>query len=111
MTNPNTPTTVPSSHPLAIECVVHGTTRYCIICKHLLDGSGLGYFAIQPDPTEPAQAWCEGCDFIFQHERGWSDRADAEAEWKLACTGCYDTTLVGHHLRSWVQGSNPEDFE
>ena len=100
-----------ASHPLAIHCVRHGITPYCVICRHLREGFGLGYFAIIPEAEEPAQAWCEACDNVLEAERGWSDRADAQADWKLYCTGCYAETLARHQLRSWVRGTRPEDFK
>lgn len=105
------PKQVRASHPLAIHCKRHGVTAYCLICQHLRSEEGLGYFAIAPEPEEPAQAWCEACDRVLEAERGWSDRADAKADWKLYCTGCYEETLARHELRSWVRGTNPEDFE
>ena len=111
MADAKSSTIVPSSDTLVVHCPVHGPTQYCIICKHLRDGSGLGYFAIKPEPTEPALAWCEDCDRIFQEERGWSDRADAEADWSLVCANCYDQILSRHTLQSWVLGNNPEDVE
>jgi hypothetical protein len=73
--------------------------------------SGLGYYAIKAEPQEPAQAWCEACDGILEDERGWSDRADAAADWKLYCTGCCRDTLARHQVRSWLRGTHPEDFE
>ena len=57
-------------HPLAIHCERHGVTAYCIICRHLCDCAGLGFWAIEPDLDEPAQAWCEGCDAVLAAEQG-----------------------------------------
>jgi hypothetical protein len=104
------PKQVPDSHPLAIHCARHGVTPFCLICRHLGEGSGLGYFAIKPEADEPAQAWCEACDRVLEAERGWSDRADAAADWKVYCTSCYKEALARHQLRSWLRGTSPEDF-
>ena len=92
-----------------IHCEEHGEIDYCLICQHLRAGAGLGYFAIEAEPEEPAQAWCEKCDAVLEEERGWSDRADELADWMLVCTGCYDQTLQRHQLLSWVEGTSPED--
>ena len=92
-----------------VHCEDHGETEYCLICQHLCARAGLSYFAIEAEPGEPAQAWCEECDVVLEEERGWSDRADEVAGWKLLCTGCYEQTLQGHELRSWVEGTSPEE--
>lgn len=94
-----------------IQCDEHGDTEYCLLCQHLQTGKGLRYFAIKAEPDEPAQAWCQECDEVLEEERGWSDRADETADWKLCCTGCYEQLLEHHQLVSWVVGTSPEDFE
>lgn len=104
MTIENSPSPGPT-----INCEEHGEAEYCLICRHLLSGAGLGYFAIEAEPGEPAQAWCGECDAVLEEEQGWSDRADEVADWKLICTGCYEQTLRGHQLVSWVEGTSPED--
>jgi hypothetical protein len=91
------------------QCEEHGPSPYCLICKHLRERNALGYFAIQAEPTEPAQAWCEGCDSVLAQERGWNDRADEQADWKLFCTACYERRLSSHRLVSWVEGTSPEE--
>ncbi len=93
----------------AIQCEEHGSSPYCIICEHLREQNGLGYFAIQAESTEPAQAWCEACDLVLAQEQGWTDRADLQAGWKLHCTACYERRLSAHTLLSWVEGTSPED--
>jgi len=92
-----------------IECEEHGLSPYCLLCTHLQEQDGLGYFAIPAEPTEPAQAWCEACDHVLEAEQGWSDLADAQAGWKLYCTACYERRLDAHTLLSWVEGISPED--
>src|SRR5688572_1074100 len=51
------PRQVSPSHLLAIQCERHGVTAYCLVCRHLREGNGLGYWAIRSEPEEPAQAW------------------------------------------------------
>jgi len=92
-----------------IACEQHGPSPYCIICRHLREETGLGYFAIPAEPKGPAQAWCEECDHILDQERGWTDKADAQAEWKLYCTQCYEERLRLHRLISWVDGTSPDE--
>ncbi len=101
------PKQVAESHALAIYCDQHGVTAYCLICQHLRGGVGLGYWAIKPEPKEPAQAWCEACDAVLDQDRGWSDRAEALADWKLYCAGCYAEALSRHVRRGWDSGGTP----
>ena len=92
-----------------IDCDEHGPSAACLICRHLREGAGLGYFAIAAEPGESAQAWCEACDQTLAQERGWTDKASAQADWALYCTQCHDETLASHVLRSWVEGTSPEE--
>ena len=91
-----------------IDCKEHGTSRYSVLCIHLRERDGLGYFAIQAQATEPAQAWCEACDVVMSQERGWTDRADSYAGWKLYCSTCYKNRLRAQALISVVEGIAPE---
>lgn len=102
---PKKPSQLPETHPLAIHCERHGVTAYCLLCRHLREESGLGYWAIKPEPEEPAHAWCEACDTVLDEEQGWSDRADEQADWKLYCAGCYQEALKRHVRRGSVAGS------
>ena len=101
------PKQVAESDPLAVHCGRHGVTAYCLICRHLREGVGLGYWAIRAEPEEPAQAWCEECDAALDQDRGWSDRATALADWKLYCAGCYVEALSQHARRGWDSGGTP----
>ena len=92
-----------------IDCEQHGTSSYCIICRHLREQNGLGYFAIQAELTEPGQAWCEECDQVFIQECGWNDLADNQADWTLYCARCYEIALESHELLSWIEGTSPDD--
>jgi hypothetical protein len=80
---------------------------YCIICRHLCEGSGLGYWAIKRKGDLPAQAWCEECDAVLEEDRGWTDRGDAQADWQLYCSKCYAKTLARHSRRGWDSGDPP----
>ena len=92
-----------------IDCKEHGAAPYSIICSHLRERDGLGYFAIPPEETEPAHAWCEACEVVFSQERGWTDRADKYAGWKLYCSTCYKNRLRAHSLISMVEGIAPAE--
>lgn len=90
-----------------VACKQHSPSAYSIICTHLRERDGLGYFAIEAEETEPAQAWCEACDVVFSQERGWTDRAEKYAGWKLYCAICYKNRLRSQTLISQVEGVAP----
>ena len=101
------PKQVSESQPQTINCDRHGDSVSCLICCHLREGTGLGYWAINADPQGPAQAWCEECDMILAEDRGWTDRGDLFADWKLYCTGCYAEALARHTQIGWDSGGVP----
>ncbi len=89
-----------------IKCPTHGVSDYALICQHLRQAtSRIGYYLIEAEPGEPAQAWCSVCDQLLACDRGWSDRADAMADWQLWCEICLARNLEGHELISLVAGS------
>ena len=88
-----------------VHCAEHGDSSFCLICQHLEGQSGLFYYACRALPDYPAQAWCEACDVVLQQERGWSDLADATADWKVICQGCYEQALARNKFMSWVEGT------
>lgn len=100
MSNTPTPT---------IDCAKHGRSKYALICQHLRNTDKLGYYLIESEPDEPAQAWCAQCDEIFNNEQGWNDTADNFANWQLYCETCHSKRLSNHTLLSMVIGTSPED--
>lgn len=93
----------------SILCEQHGPSQSCLICTHLREQSGLGYYAIEASGNESAQAWCEECDRVLAKERGWTDFADQCADWQLFCSACYEDRLRKNRLLSWVEGSSAPD--
>ncbi len=92
-----------------VQCAKHGSTEYCLICRHLREQSSLRFYANTAEKYAPAQAWCEACDQVLDEERGWSDPADEFADWKLLCTACYEETLTRHEFIAWTVGSDEEE--
>src|SRR5262245_29545720 len=88
----------------AVYCEEHGDSFPCILCRHLCEGTGMGYFAIRKDPW----AWCEACDAILEAEQGWSDRLYEFADWEVYCRVCYRKTLRRHQLLEWVVFASEE---
>ena len=99
--------TAAASEPRMVDCDEHGQSPGCLICRHLREEHGLGYWAIKADGG-PAQAWCIACNAMATWDRGWTDRASALADWQIYCTFCYDKTLKRHKRLGWLSGKRPK---
>ncbi len=71
-----------------------------MICQHLREGNGLGYFRVEVPPgrDDYQTALCEACDELLWKEAGWTDRLCDFADWKLFCRGCCEEILKRHRL-------------
>ena len=92
--------------PTMMRCDAHGETRYVLLCRHLLASKGVGYVYVNARVGAPGQAWCEECDVVVEAERGWTDRANAAAEWKLVCTTCARSIRRGHRCLGRIVGTD-----
>ncbi len=83
-----------------VQCPTHGLTSGCMICRHLREGSGLGYYRVTVPPGVDfyETGLCEECDKLFFKEGGWTMRLFDFADWKLCCRGCFEHLLTGHRL-------------
>jgi len=83
-----------------IDCERHGATRPHMICQHLQEQEGLGYYRVEvaPERDDYETALCEACDALVWEEDGWTDRVNEFAGWKLYCEACYFGALERHHL-------------
>ena len=75
-----------------VHCDRHGDNREAFMCKHLLQGSGLGFFS---DPVESGNpypdAWCSECEQVRtgNGQSGVFSDDYARATVKLVCGECY----------------------
>ena len=66
------------------------------MCKHLLDGAGLGFFCDAEDVSNPyPDAWCSECERL-RGESGEFDSDYARATFKLVCGACYEEIKTKH---------------
>jgi hypothetical protein len=93
----------PTADPSRVHCEEHGESIACIICRHLREGSGLGYYAIREGPW----AWCEDCNAFSESGKGWN-RLYKFADWQVHCSRCYRRALRRHKRLAWVQYSSEE---
>ena len=89
-----------SNEPKHIFCERHGRSEGCMICRHLREVNGLGYYRVEVTPgrDDYETALCGSCDEMLWKEEGWTDRLYHFADWKLFCRGCFDETLKRHRL-------------
>ena len=74
-----------------IHCNEHDEAYVCVICQHLLDGSGTGFFT---DDNEAEQqwptAWCADCERHIASVSDWEN----ENFWqrlRVVCHHCYES--------------------
>jgi hypothetical protein len=94
-----------------VQCPTHGVTAGCVICRHLRDGSDLGYYRIEVPPGVDfyETGLCEACDALLWEEDGWTDRLFDFADWKLFCRECFEGTLKRHRLLGVGQHTSEEE--
>jgi hypothetical protein len=80
-----------------IFCQTHGTQqRYAIVCQHLFESLDskkvVGLYLPHEDipNNEPFEAWCDECEIVLDEEKGWNDKSESFADFKLVCEKCYD---------------------
>jgi len=70
-----------------LRCERHGSAQAAFVCRHLLCGSGLGFFhtdnGLYPD------AWCAECDALMMQKGHWTRKAERFAGISIICHRCY----------------------
>ena len=67
------------------------------MCRHLVSGTGLGFFQGQPlsdgDATEQC-AWCDECEEVRIKCGGWTDESEAFAGVTMICDLCFEAARL-----------------
>jgi hypothetical protein len=72
-----------------VHCDDHGPRRAAFVCRHLVGGSGLGFFT--PDePGDDLEAWCGECDRVLHRCGEWNDESERFARITLICDLCFE---------------------
>ena len=85
-----------------VICLIHGERPPTLVCKHLVDGKGLGFHT--PDrPTSEAdadddQAWCSECERVRQQNAGGNDLSEPFAPMTRICDVCFEASRVRNRL-------------
>ena len=75
-----------------VHCERHGDNREAFMCKHLLHGSGLGFYSETEEQDNPyPDAWCSACEHVRTEDGSSGIFKDdyARATFKLICGECY----------------------
>jgi hypothetical protein len=71
----------------SVHCDRHGPARVAFVCRHLVHGSGLGFWHSDNGPCP--DAWCGECDAVMMRAGRWTARAERFAGITLVCNRCY----------------------
>ena len=87
-----------------VECDSHGAATATYICRHLVEGKGLGWYCDRPSPEQPwPDAWCDACHRAYLAEGEWNEKSEAAADignnLRLICHHCYEALQGRHRLR------------
>src|SRR6187549_1600032 len=83
-----------------IACAHHGQALPAFVCRHALEGSGLGFYAANsPNPDNPIgyefesspNGWCGECEKKRIECGGWNDESEAFCKCAVVCIHCFET--------------------
>ena len=85
-----------------VSCGNHGQRPPACMCRHLLEGSRLGFnYACdedEPDAWFP-DAWCDECDKVWTQAGAFTGEVAAQLDIKVVCSECYEEARE----RNWLQ--------
>jgi hypothetical protein len=83
---------------IAVHCDKHGTGYAAFVCRHLLHGSGRGFFCSDNGPCP--DAWCAACDALMMQTGHWTEEAEKFAGIRVVCNRCYRNIRRRNLVRS-----------
>ena len=88
-----------------VQCATHGERFPAFVCRHLVRGSGLGFYESnrprQPhDESDERCAWCGACEQARREAGGWNDESEKAAGITLICDACFDAARSRNRLGS-----------
>jgi hypothetical protein len=77
-----------------VICGEHGERRPTFVCRHLVQGRGVGFITPNQPPKDDESgeeaAWCNECEKIRQRQGGWDDISEAFAGVTMICDACFE---------------------
>jgi hypothetical protein len=95
--------------PQIVHCGTHGERRPTFVCRHLVQGAGLGFFQgrtlSEEDSAEPC-AWCDACEKVrIKCGGAWTDESEGFAGVTMICDLCFEAARLRnsrpHVKRAW----------
>ena len=88
-----------------VHCPTHGERFPTFVCRHLVRGSGLGFFEpnrppVSDDESDERCAWCGACEQARQKAGGWNEESEKYAGIALVCDACFDAARSRNRLGS-----------
>lgn len=81
----------PAEEQQQIQCGQHGRGHSTYVCEHLFVNPKQQWFSDHPSPEKRwPDAWCAGCDRLYQNEGEWNDANSEHLKIKLICHHCYE---------------------
>ena len=86
----------------SVTCAQHGERSVAFVCRHLVRGSGLGFFlsdqAQTADECDERCGWCSQCEQVRQQQGGWTDVSEAFAGVTMICNACFEASRKRNEL-------------
>src|ERR1700728_167149 len=75
----------------SISCGRHGEAReQAFVCKHLLHGTGRGFFFDRANDDPHPDGWCNACERLRVDNGGeWTEALTKQINIQLVCDRCY----------------------
>lgn len=81
-----------------VICPFHGERPPMLVCKHPVEGKGLGFHTPNRPTSEPDadddKAWCSECESVRQQNDGWNEYSELFAGMTRICDVCFEATRV-----------------
>ena len=82
-----------------VHCHEHGDRYPTFVCRHLVSGSGLGFYTPNRSPASEEEsdeqcAWCADCEQVRRRQGGWDDVSEAFAGVTLICDACFEASRL-----------------
>lgn len=81
-----------------VQCRLHGERRPTFVCRHLVQGTGLGFLEGQPlsdDDSREQSAWCDECEEVrIKCGGSWIDESEGFAGVTMICDLCFEAARL-----------------
>ena len=88
-----------------VHCHEHGERFPTFVCRHLVQGAGLGFYEPNRPPAWDGEsrercAWCGACERVRQDQGGWDDESEAFAGVTMICDACFEAARARNRLET-----------